>query len=146
MKGENVCKTLIGIQDKNGRWLLVGDTVRCYGGEYCQGRWEHDETFRIGLNSESFLLLENSEYIEFKGDVLKVNLTYFKVSGKYYIGTSYRTEHESLLDIWKEVENMRAEDRLPGLKEGLANEEFTILVDVPEHTDNHPHLLFAFTL
>lgn len=68
---------------------------------------------------------------------LKVNLVYFKRSGKYYSNGSFEVSAKcSLLDVWDAVERMKREGRLPDLVEG-AN-EFFILVDVPGHPHNHP--------
>lgn len=70
--------------------------------------------------------------------VVKVDLTYFKQSGKYYADGSYETEKVNILDIWKEVREMIANKKLPGLMEG--HSEFIVSVDIPEHPVNHPHL------
>jgi hypothetical protein len=71
---------------------------------------------------------------------MQVNLTYFKQSGKYYsCGHYHTTDSESLLDIWCEVENRRNDGVLPGLVNG--HSEFMVLIDVPDHPHNHPHLL-----
>jgi len=68
----------------------------------------------------------------------EVELTYFKQSGKYYTSDSYISEKSSLLDIWEEVREMIRNKNLPGLIEGA--DEFIVLINVPYHTHNYPHL------
>jgi len=70
----------------------------------------------------------------------RVDLNYFKESGKWYTGGSYETEVVELSDIWKEVENKRRMGDLPGLSSGCG-EVFTISVDVPDHEDNRLRLI-----
>lgn len=71
---------------------------------------------------------------------MKVNLTYFKHTGKYYSEGSYTTTNESLLGIWEEVRDMAFTTKtLPDLIEG--HSEFIVSIDVPEHPHNHPKLL-----
>lgn len=83
---------------------------------------------------------------------MKVVLTYFKPSGKYYAGGEYETKVEStdfgwpmgasgpaLYRIWDEVDGMKTAKRLPGLREG--HSDFTVLVDVPDHPHRHPHII-----
>lgn len=70
-----------------------------------------------------------------------VELTYFKISGKYYSTGSYMTNKEHLFEIWNEVEKMLSAKRLPGLMVG--HSPYHILVDVPEHPHRHPHLILA---
>ena len=65
---------------------------------------------------------------------MKVNLTYFKQSGKYYSQGSYETNEIDMEDIWAEVrKNIQMED-LPNLTKDPS--DFIILVNVPEHQDN----------
>jgi hypothetical protein len=68
----------------------------------------------------------------------EVELTYFKQSGKSYTSDSYISEKSSLLDIWEEVREMIRNKNLPGLIEGA--DEFIVLINVPYHTHNYPHL------
>ena len=75
----------------------------------------------------------------------KVELTYFKKSGKYYTTGEYEVDSEkSLNEIWDDVKEMRLGGRLPGLSlrdaEG-GHTEFIVLVDAPSHAHNHPKLL-----
>jgi len=68
----------------------------------------------------------------------KVNLTYFKESGKFYSEGSYISHKLYLWDIWDELKQMFADGIRPGLIAG-ANEFYT-LIEVPEHPHNHPYL------
>lgn len=70
---------------------------------------------------------------------MKVNLVYFKHSGKYYSDAQYFTGEEDLWMIWNEVEEKLIDGKLPGLVDGAR--EFIVSVDVPEHPYNHPHLI-----
>jgi len=69
-----------------------------------------------------------------------VNLTYFKNSGKYYSEGSYESRFEQLWEIFMEVSNMLDMSKLPGLAPG--HSYFIVLIDVPNHPHNHPHLVF----
>jgi hypothetical protein len=72
---------------------------------------------------------------------LEVRLTYFKKNGKYYESGAFTVDAiRSLLDIWQAVQEMRSDGFLPGLCEG-AGREFIILINVPGHEHEHPHLL-----
>lgn len=67
---------------------------------------------------------------------MKVKLTYFKPSGKFYSEGEYNTEPKALYRIWDEI---RAMKELPGLYGGPNS--YIVSVDVPEHEHNHPCLL-----
>ncbi len=69
----------------------------------------------------------------------KVELIYFKDTGKYYSSGEYETQIEPLYEIWGEVREMQRIGKLPGLVEGCV--EFTILVNVPGHPHDHPRLI-----
>ena len=69
----------------------------------------------------------------------EVKLTYFRERGKYYSDGSYTSEKEHLFEIFEEVENMAKDKKLPDLLEGCS--EFHVLIDVPTHKYNHPHLV-----
>jgi hypothetical protein len=72
----------------------------------------------------------------------KVNLTYFKTSGKYYSEGEYNSVLEELYEIWYEVLTMSNDGILPGLVKAKRNpREFYILIDVPDHPDRHLHLI-----
>lgn len=68
-----------------------------------------------------------------------VRLNYFKFSGKWYSSGEYRTKEKDLWKIWEEVKTMRIDGDLPGLV--LGANEFIVLIDVPDHLYNHPHLI-----
>jgi hypothetical protein len=87
---------------------------------------------------------------------MRVKLTYFKPGGKYYSSGEYTTDlpvhdigHPAshprstnspyLFEIHNEVRRMAEERRCPDLVEG--HSQFLVLVDVPEHPHNHPHLI-----
>jgi hypothetical protein len=70
---------------------------------------------------------------------MKVNLTYFKQTGKYYSKGSYETDKEHLFQIFEEVRLMVQAGTLPGLCRGC--NEFIVGIDVPDHPHNHPHLV-----
>jgi len=70
---------------------------------------------------------------------MKVQLTYFKDTGKYYSDGEYETEIESLIEIWHEVRGMISRGELPGLIKG--RNEFHILVNVAGHKHEHPRLI-----
>jgi hypothetical protein len=73
---------------------------------------------------------------------MKVNLTYFKSSGKYYSEGSYEADHlpgTILQTFWEEVARMNREGRLPDLFQG--HSPYFVLISIPEHPNNHPHLV-----
>lgn len=70
---------------------------------------------------------------------MKVNLIYYKITGKYYGEGSYETSQDDLWRIWGEVKEMLNKRDLPGLMKGCS--EFIISVDVPDHQHNHPTLI-----
>lgn len=69
----------------------------------------------------------------------KVELTYFKPSGKYYSTGEYTSTKDHLFQILEEVEAMFAEHKRPGLVDGP--QSFITLVNVPGHPHDHPNLI-----
>ena len=69
---------------------------------------------------------------------MKVNLIYFKRTGKFYSEGTYETKETNLGNIWEEVSTMRNNKNLPGLVVGCS--DFIVSIDVPDHPYNHPHL------
>jgi uncharacterized phage protein (TIGR01671 family) len=57
-----------GLTDKNGTKIFTNDIVRCWGGEYCQGYWEHDSNITV-LDAYSIVEMSESENIEIIKDV-----------------------------------------------------------------------------
>ena len=70
---------------------------------------------------------------------MKVELNYFKNTGKWYTEASYETNLKDLHSIWNEIRGMKETKELPGLISGHG--DLLILVDVPEHPNRHPHLI-----
>jgi len=69
----------------------------------------------------------------------KVELTYFRPSGKYYSEGHFETTETDLYNIWNTVEILSESKTLPGLT--LDHSEYIVLVEVPDHPYNHPHLV-----
>lgn len=70
---------------------------------------------------------------------MKVNLTYFTCSGKYYSNGEYETHKERWFEIVNEVRKLIDTKSYPGLINHQL--DFTVLIDVPEHPYNHPTLV-----
>ena len=68
---------------------------------------------------------------------MKVNLTYFKNTGKYITEGIYITDKKEIHEIHDEVLEMKKKGNLPG----ITGNDFTVHVDIPEHPDNHPRLI-----
>ena len=62
----------------------------------------------------------------------KVQLTYFRQTGKFLAFAETVLAHEAIVEIWEEVDDMRRLGRLPGLRTGAGRDLF-IVVDVPDH-------------
>lgn len=91
---------------------------------------------------------------EATGTPMRVKLTYFKPTGKFYASGEFDSQcpsHELtrypewiigpyLHAIWVEVAVLVEAKRLPGLEEG--HSDFLVSVDVPDHPHNHPHLIW----
>lgn len=74
---------------------------------------------------------------------MKVQLTYFKPSGKYCSDSVFDmipTSLDSLSEIWDAAERRQKDGNLPGLVED-SGREFFILVGVPDHPHDHPKLI-----
>lgn len=74
---------------------------------------------------------------------MKVVLTYFKPSGKYYsdgVFDMIPTSLDGVGEIWDAAERRQRDGNLPGLAEG-SGREFFILVGVPGHPHDHPKLI-----
>lgn len=51
-----------------GREIYFGDVVRVFGGEYCQGYYEHDQVFVV-KNAYDIVMLEESENVKLLGNM-----------------------------------------------------------------------------
>lgn len=67
----------------------------------------------------------------------QVLLTYFKPNGTYYSDSFYFTNHLTMFEIFEEVEKLESHPGLSCLHDGL------ILIEVPDHPDNHPRIIFS---
>lgn len=70
---------------------------------------------------------------------MTVRLTYFRTNGKWYANAQYKTSVKPLYKIWEEVERKMSARCLPGLIPD--HSDYLVVVDVPRHTHNHPHLI-----
>lgn len=71
----------------------------------------------------------------------KVNLTYFKESGKYYTNGEYISHKEHMFEIFDEVKELKRCKRLPGLQSGWW--DYGILIGVPNHPHDHPAFIYG---
>lgn len=70
---------------------------------------------------------------------MKVELTYFRPSGKYHSTGEYQTKKIELWEIWAEVIDKLNTRTLPGLcKE---HSRYIVSVRVPDHKYQVPHLV-----
>jgi hypothetical protein len=70
---------------------------------------------------------------------MKVLLTHFKPSGKYYTHGEYETDKTELFAIHQQVAGFAQHNMLPGLAPD--HSDFFTLVGVPDHPHDHPHLV-----
>ena len=71
-----------------------------------------------------------------------VKLRYFKASGKWYSSGNFNVPgHMELYQIWDKVRQMSYEGDLPGLGKSENPYTYLITVDVPNHPNEHPHLI-----
>jgi hypothetical protein len=70
----------------------------------------------------------------------KVNLIYFRQTGKFLATAETMLGHDELVDIWEEVDDMRRMGRLPGLRPGAGRDLF-VIVDVPDHPKRVLHMV-----
>jgi len=71
--------------------------------------------------------------------MFRVELIYFKDTGKYYSEGEYTTHQDALFQIFKEVRVLLRIGKLPGLIDGCS--DFHVLVGVPDHPHDHPALI-----
>lgn len=72
---------------------------------------------------------------------MKVTLTYFKPSGKYYSSGSYESKYVDFYDILREVKGLLYLRQLPGLTTGHAL--FNVYIDIPH---SPPHIICSADL
>jgi hypothetical protein len=70
----------------------------------------------------------------------KVQLIYFRQTGKFLSIAEMTVAHDQLVEIWDEIDDMRRLGRLPGLRPGAGRDLF-IMVDVPAHPNRVLHLV-----
>jgi len=70
----------------------------------------------------------------------KVQLIYFRPTGKLLAAVETMIAHESIAKIWDEIDEMRRLGRLPGLRPNAGRDLF-IVVDVPDHIQRALHLV-----
>jgi hypothetical protein len=72
----------------------------------------------------------------------KVQLIYFRQTGKYLTTVETTIARDTLVEIWEEIDDMRRLGSLPGLRPGAGRDLF-VLVDVPDHPQRALHLVMA---
>ena len=70
----------------------------------------------------------------------KVQLIYFRQTGKFLAGAETVIAHDELVEIWEAVDDMRRLGRLPALRPGAGRDLF-IVVDVPDHPQRVLHMV-----
>jgi hypothetical protein len=70
----------------------------------------------------------------------KVQLIYFRPTGKFLTHAETVIAHEEIAKIWEEIHEMRRWGRLPGLRPN-AGRDLLIVVDVPDHPQRVLHLV-----
>lgn len=70
----------------------------------------------------------------------KVQLIYFRQTGKFLSTAETILGHDELVEIWEEIDDMRRLGRLPGLRPGAGRDLF-VLIDVPDHPRRALHLV-----
>jgi len=70
----------------------------------------------------------------------KVQLLYFRQTGKFLASAETVLAHDAIVEIWEEIDDMRRLGSLPGLRPGAGRDLF-ILVDVPDHPKRVLHMV-----
>jgi hypothetical protein len=70
----------------------------------------------------------------------KVQLAYFRLTGKFLTYADCEVARETLAQIWEEIHDLRRVGRLPGLRPNAGRDLF-IVVDVPDHPERVLHLV-----
>ena len=69
----------------------------------------------------------------------KINLIYFKSSGKYYETSSFQTNKAYMFEVFDQVKELKAAAKLPGLISG--DWDGPILVNSDDHPNAYPGLI-----
>lgn len=69
----------------------------------------------------------------------KVQLAYFRVTGKFLTFATCDVQQDTLADIWEEIHELRRMGRLPGLRPN-AGRDLIILIDVVDHPERLLHI------
>ena len=70
----------------------------------------------------------------------KVQLAYFRLTGKFLAFAECVVEQEAISEIWSEIHELRRLGRLPGLRVNAGRDLF-ILVDVLDHPQRELHMV-----
>jgi len=73
----------------------------------------------------------------------KVELAYFKQSGKYYTNAFYQSDKEHLFEVFSEVQKLLDRRVLPGLCKN--HSPYYVVIDVPSHNHDYPHMCIPET-
>jgi len=69
----------------------------------------------------------------------KVQLAYFRPTGKFLAFAEIHIEREGLPEIWEKIVELRRMGQLPGLRPNAGRDLF-IVIDVPDHPARVPYL------
>ena len=70
----------------------------------------------------------------------KVNLIYFRQTGKFLARAETMIDHDALVEIWEAIDDMRRLGRLPGIRPGAGRDLF-IIADMPDHPQRVLHMV-----
>jgi len=70
----------------------------------------------------------------------KVQLIYFRQTGKFLAMAETTIAYDAIAEIWEEIDAMRRLGSLPGLRPGAGRDLF-IVVDVPDHPQRVLHMV-----
>lgn len=70
----------------------------------------------------------------------KVQLTYFRQTGKFLAVAETMITRQTLAEIWADINDMRRLGRLPSLRPGSGRDLF-VVVDVPDHPQRVLHIV-----